>query len=834
MIILVVILLIGHAACWFALEGLRSRVAILEQARVDEPIARVALEPAPSWQSSDEQPQQAWLRSGTQAAPVEDNTRRRQPEIALTPLLESVEWEKVIGGSWLNKLGVLVFVIGVGLLLHYSFANIGAAGKILSGLAIALAMIAGGITLERKRDYPAYYGRGLIGGGWAALYFTTYAAHGIESARVIASPTIATALLIAVASGMILHSLRYRSQVVTGLAYFVAFATLAITPMTTFALVASVPLAISVIIVAYRFEWDGIAVAGIVVTYSAYVFSTAGLASGPRQDQLVLAIYWLLFEAFDIISLSRQRGSEGAQSSIPIALFPLNASAFVGFSILRWKGAMPIYSMLGASALIFLADALLRAWIRPPSREEGRELALTADGRGYEGSLAVAALLAVAAILERFSGLHLDIALMLEAEMLIIAGVQLELLFPAVLGSLLMLLPLSRVALLDVFQPGAIMIADFSVWKWSLIATLAAGVLYIDRYLLKRYWGLLFGYAAAGLVALVIAIQVTSSYQGLAWLVLGTGLLEAGLAMRTSDLRFQGYGAVTLGLAAIMLTSLFGADVSWVALGPGAILMYALAIQASRSSAGLSDKERDVIARVAPLAGSALVATLLWRELPAVFVAVGWSLFAFALIWIGVQRNQRRFRFQSQAMAVLTFVRCLQVNFDGDLTFHGFRMSIVTSVLVIAVLYAISLINIRESTDHVSPEGEAEFDAAWADLHGSAISAGLAVLLLTALLYQKIEAAALTEAWALEGLALVIVGFMRRDRIARLSGLVLLGICLAKLFLYDLSNLETLQRIVSFIVLGLLLLGASLIYARFSERLRPFLMESGREAARGH
>jgi uncharacterized membrane protein len=114
------------------------------------------------------------------------------------------------------------------------------------------------------------------------------------------------------------------------------------------------------------------------------------------------------------------------------------------------------------------------------------------------------------------------------------------------------------------------------------------------------------------------------------------------------------------------------------------------------------------------------------------------------------------------------------------------------------------------------------------------MSAGLATLLLTALLYQKIEAAMLTEAWALEGLALVIGGFVRRDRLTRLSGLVLLGICLVKLFLYDLSNLETLHRIIAFIVLGPLLLGTSLIYARFSERLRPYLLESGNEALRGH
>src|SRR5271155_541793 len=33
------------------------------------------------------------------------------------------EWEAVVGGSWLNKLGVLVLVIGIALLLGYEFTH---------------------------------------------------------------------------------------------------------------------------------------------------------------------------------------------------------------------------------------------------------------------------------------------------------------------------------------------------------------------------------------------------------------------------------------------------------------------------------------------------------------------------------------------------------------------------------------------------------------------------------------------------------------------------------------------------------------------------------------
>ena len=71
--------------------------------------------------------------------------------------------------------------------------------------------------------------------------------------------------------------------------------------------------------------------------------------------------------------------------------------------------------------------------------------------------------------------------------------------------------------------------------------------------------------------------------------------------------------------------------------------------------------------------------------------------------------------------------------------------------------------------------------------------------------------------------ALLAAGFALRDRVLRLSGLALFLICTLKLFFWDLRNLETLPRIVSFIVLGLLLVTVSWIYTRFRDQVQRFL-----------
>ena len=62
-----------------------------------------------------------------------------------------------------------------------------------------------------------------------------------------------------------------------------------------------------------------------------------------------------------------------------------------------------------------------------------------------------------------------------------------------------------------------------------------------------------------------------------------------------------------------------------------------------------------------------------------------------------------------------------------------------------------------------------------------------------------------------------------RERVVRLQGLGLLLVGILKLFIYDLRNLETIYKILSFVILGLILLGAPWIYSRFREHLRELL-----------
>ena len=73
----------------------------------------------------------------------------------------------------------------------------------------------------------------------------------------------------------------------------------------------------------------------------------------------------------------------------------------------------------------------------------------------------------------------------------------------------------------------------------------------------------------------------------------------------------------------------------------------------------------------------------------------------------------------------------------------------------------------------------------------------------------------LSGLWLLYGIALMVVGIWRRLRGMRILAIVLLGIAILKIFVYDLSSLETLYRIFSFIGLGIILLAASYLYQKY-------------------
>lgn len=87
--------------------------------------------------------------------------------------------------------------------------------------------------------------------------------------------------------------------------------------------------------------------------------------------------------------------------------------------------------------------------------------------------------------------------------------------------------------------------------------------------------------------------------------------------------------------------------------------------------------------------------------------------------------------------------------------------------------------------------------------------------------------------WCLYASALVGFGISRRQREMRTVGLIIFALAVVKVFAWDSQALERLWRILSFVCLGLILIGVSYLYHLYGDRLRAlFSDEAGASGTR--
>jgi hypothetical protein len=619
------------------------------------------------------------------------------PAVAESPPLPSVvrdDWETVVGTNWLNRAGVLVLVIGIALFLGYSLTHLGPAGKVSIGFAVGFSMLAAGTAAEQHERYRNF-SLGLMGGGWAVIYLTGYAMHGIEAARIIQSPVTGTAILLVISTGMVLHALRYKSETAAALAFLFAFASLNATPLTTFSVIGTAVLAASVLAVAGKFGWMRLAVTGVLLTYMSFVLRYDPTIYGQRwimNGQATLWVYWLLFECFDLIDLKRNGGTGVARS-----LFFLNVCGFVGASLLHeWNmKSLDWARFFGISSFAYLASGFVRARLVP--RADGEDDAERIWRGGYEGSVAAAAGLMSAALIQRFSGSNLALALLMEGQMVVLAGFALRNRLVQRIGGLVLALAFCRLMIETVGSSRQITVGGLRLQSWTPLALLMALAFFANRLLRKR--GPIYSAAASVLLASVIEAE------------------------------FDRYWAST-----------------------------------------------------------------------------AWAVLAIIALAIGIYRSQQDLRIQAYVGVIATFIRAGAVNINAQDT----AAATTPVAAVVALFYAGQAMLRRTSYSGWEQRAAAFFSIA-------------ATSLLTLLLFDAAEGRLLTVALGFEAAILLAAGFIARERILRLSGLIIFLLSIGKLFAYDLRELDTLSRILSFVVLGVMLLAASWVYTRFREKIRRML-----------
>ena len=670
--------------------------------------------------------------------------RESTPHKAKRPR-SNADWEELIGGSWLNKIGVLVLIVGIALLLGYSMTNLGPTGRVALGLAVSAAMLVGGVVLEGRERYRIVAG-GLIGGGWAGFYFTTFAMHGVEAARIIESPLVGTVLLLAVATGMVLHSMTYRSETVTALAYFVTFATLAITPASRFALFASVPAAGSLLYIGHRFKWAHMMVAGVVLTYGAFIVRTSPTISAADDWAFrasLLCVYWVMFEVFDLVSLRRR-----AAGGIDETLFPINAAGFLLASLLVWGRGRPeaLWLLFVLAAGAYGASALVRISLLGVAGEDDEADAGTRLRRGgYEGALVLATIFLLLAIGERLDGWQQNVAWLLQSQLIMLSGLTLRISFLRHLGSVVLIAPVFGVVSEDLPSSRTVVALGRTWWQSTPTALLTAVILYLDRVLVRRARGVavaglehLYNWVGTFLIAAVLANELPQVWVAPAWLVFGLALIGYSRGRATGEVFLQGYLLIAAAWLGAVFTNVpsselvWGLQARWITALPMVPIFYSLAYMhraallrtaavaapegggaeggatlssgaagtagggaaevtgSPNSLAGLVERLNLGAAVAMSVGATFLTSWFLLYEVSGRWLTVAWGLQGVALLAIGITLAARGMRLSGLALLVICAVKVFFYDLNELETIFKIFSFIILGSLLIGVSFAYS------------------------------------------------------------------------------------------------------------------------------------------------
>jgi uncharacterized membrane protein len=596
----------------------------------------------------------------------------------------ALDLEEMLGTNWLNKIGISILVLGIAFFLAYQIRTLGPAGKVLVGYLVAASMLGVGIWFERHERYRILARAG-VGGGWALFFFVTYAMYHITAAQVISSEVTDLALMLGVAAAMVWHSLRFRSQVVTSLAFLLAFVTVTISQDTVYSLTAGVVLAAGLAVVVGKMQWFELEIFGIAASYFNHYLWLRHLIEpmGGKHHMFpeflpsaaILVTYWIIFR----ISYVWRSPTGPKQENISAAAALLNAGSLLG--LLKYQSVHPEWAFWALLAMGAVEIALGQL----PITRRRRTAVIMLSTLG--------AVLLVAAFPFRYSGARLSILWLAEAEALFLVGVWVgEIVFrrigmlalAAVAGQMI---SVDAARIFGMRSDDAYVHSDFGLGTLFLVATI---VFYLNsHWVLPRWQGLFankfdktfvqrFSYAASLLLWIGVWIAFPEAWTAVEWSVVGVALALAASRLKIPELGYQGK---LMMLAAVIRVLVINLDATEQFHGLTFRLITVLIVSAllyfgsrfkvedegnTLTIAGLTYSYSDIVAGMCTWAASFLLSLLAWYELRSIGVAVAWAIGGVLLLEIGTTYRSVSLRQQAYVAFISSFARIFFVNLNAS------------------------------------------------------------------------------------------------------------------------------------------------------------------------
>ena len=269
--------------------------------------------------------------------------------------------EQNIALKWFTVIGVTALVIGVGFFIKYAVENnwIDHLTRIVLGFVFGTSLVIVGEYASRKKKFVRW-GRSLVGGGFAIMYFAVYSAyHFVEYREAIGiSLGLNMILLIVVGAGALTYSLMKNSRIVASEAFFFGYLTAILGgSFEILTLFYSFILTISIITVSLIKKWSLIGVGGVVGSYLLYFIWTLDAEPSFAMKSLSLITYFAIFLFQSSFIALKQKDKE----RIAITSLLLNTGFFTMFYWIAIDSYNPdiIKYFLGAISLVYFSIYLL-------------------------------------------------------------------------------------------------------------------------------------------------------------------------------------------------------------------------------------------------------------------------------------------------------------------------------------------------------------------------------------------------------------------------------------------------------------------------------------------
>ena len=810
-----------------------------------EPIGAPPKKPAPAIAATSTSP-----AAPSHAIKAPTPTKPPPPPPAKKKPAKPREWEQILGGNWLARVGVIALIIGVALFLKFAFDNnwLGPAARVILGTLGGLAMVGGGYYWRKR--YPTL-AQALSGGGVALVYLSIFAAFYLFQ-LIPFYPAAGLLLLVSIGSAVL--AIRMNSMALAIIGIFGAFSAPFILGTAASGVVQTdqgiqllayiMVIDIGVLVLSTFRSWRWftlLAIFGSLIAFGGWYFEFGQRASLLTSQLSITLIFLIFVAATSLFHLIWRRPARG----FDYALMVINATAYLGISyglmwetLREWIGSFTCLLALFYGGLAYLSI-----------RRGAENIRLSLFARGL-----ALVFLTIAIPVQLGDKAWTTIAL--AAEGTILMWLYLKLRISHFRGYSYAVFAIVAIRLMffdtsvDAHRFSPVLNERFLAFIMSIAA------MYLTSYFLWRRQqesGEKYGYPvfliAANIFSLWVIIAEVIGYRVTPVTLQGSLSLIAILVLIGATLLFNHVvwrrAPRVFDLVLMVISAVVYLWVSWFlwkdlrAWMGGIYLIIALFYAYLVYTATRRGTDYTRLGSFA--LGIALVFFTL--AIPVQLGDKAWTTIAWAaeivvLMWLSSSLRMPQLRNYSYAVSAVMAIRMLFL--DTSMNLHNFRPVLnerfLAFLIGIAALYLVAYLLWRER--NTLPKWRvpaatfiiaANFFSLWLlsfevwNYFGSQIASLPSGSSTAAVALRNAQNLSLTALWTIYAVILLVVGIVKRSRPVRLGALILLAIPIVKVFVYDVFALERVYRIVAFVGLGLFLLISAYLYHRYSKAIRGFI-----------